>query len=138
MKMNKRKIAIMTMFFLIIATVIGTSIVKADKKLKEKLVIEYYYYTPCASCTDGEDFKGKLEEKISEFITIDEYDFILNNTLKDDAYNKFMEVTENIEMPEGKVADLPMLKIEDNYIFGVEAIEKYAEETIRQAKNEKL
>lgn len=138
MKLSKRKNLIISILFLVMIIIIGTNVVKAEKKLKEKLVIEYYYYTPCASCTDGEDFKAKLEEKISDFITLDEYEFILNNTAKEDAYNKFIELTDDLEMPEGKVADLPMLKIEENYIFGVEAIEEQGEEIIRTVKNEKL
>ena len=40
-------------------------------------------------------------------------------------------------MPEGKVIDLPMIKVDENYIFGVESIEKNTKGVIQKVKADK-
>lgn len=104
----------------------------------DKIIVEYYYFNPCKSCTVGEDFKAKLEEEIADIINVDEYEIQINNTSDENANKKHKNIMNSIDMPEGDVIDLPMIKIDKNYIFGVESIEKNTKDIIQKVKKDKL
>lgn len=136
--MSKKYKVLILFISVLVFVFIGYTSVNSLTKKKDKLVIEYYYFNPCSSCTSGEEFKARLEEDIDDIIDIDEYEIQINNTANEESNKKHENIIKDIDMIESDGATLPMIKIEENYIFGVESIEKNTKDIIDKVKNNKI
>lgn len=135
--MGVKKYKILVGILIFSSVFIGSTVVKSMTSKSEKIIVEYYYFNPCRSCTYGEEFKAKLEEEISDIISVDEYEIQINNTSDENSNKKHKNIMSSIDIPEGEAIDLPMIKVGENYIFGVEAIEKNTKAVIQKVKEDK-
>lgn len=123
-------------FFLLVIITISTTFVTLGISNKEaKLVnVEYYFYNPCKSCTEGEEFKRKLEENISEenMVDSDSYKITVKNIAENNTNEEFKKLTKDMSFSNEIEASVPLLKVNDIFIFGIEAIEKEGIEIIEQ------
>lgn len=123
-------------FFLLVIITISTIFVTLGISNKEaKLVnVEYYFYNPCKSCTEGEEFKMKLEGNISEanIVDSDSYKITVKNIAENNTNEEFKKLTKDMSFSNEIEASVPLLKVNDIFIFGIEAIEKEGIEIIEQ------
>lgn len=129
---GKGKITIFLSLFIIILTgffELGIS------QIKEKIVnIEYYFYNPCRSCTDGEEFKETLEESINEANIVDSkiYEILVKNIADNNINEEFKKLTKDMKISNGLEPSVPLLKVNDVFIFGTETIEREGIKIIEQ------
>ena len=102
----------------------------------DKIQITYYYFSSCESCEDGENYLLTLEGQIEDAISPDEYEFHLKNVFEEDAYEDFMERTQDMATDEFTPAP-PMLDVNGTCLFGVDDITNKARSVILEEK-EKL
>lgn len=119
---------------LVITILLGIYVLGISKNEKKLVNIEYYFYNPCKSCTDGEEFKESLEMMINEkkIVNPESYKISAKNIAEDDVNDEFKKITKNIKMPDGLEPSAPLLKVNDFFIFGTEAIEKEVIEVIEK------
>lgn len=93
---------------------------------KEKIMsIEYYFYNPCKSCNDGEKFAEDLKAKIKEKnLHEEEFKITTRNIAEKENDDLFKKITKDIENSDGLETSVPLLKVNNIFIFGTEAIEK--------------
>lgn len=119
---------------LVITILLGICVLAISRNEKRLVNIEYYFYNPCKSCTNGEEFKGNLEMMINEkkIVNPESYKISAKNIAEDDVNDEFKKITKNIKMPDGLEPSVPLLKVNDIFIFGTEAIEKEGMEVIEK------
>lgn len=111
---------------LVITILLGICVFGISKNKKKLINIEYYFYNPCKSCSDGEEFKENLEMMINEkkIVNPEGYEISAKNIAEDDVNDEFKKITKNINITDGLEASVPLLIVNDIFIFGTEAIEK--------------
>ncbi len=98
---------------------------------EKKVTVEYYYYNSCDSCTEGEHFEQEFKENISDVIGEEAYTFVLKDVSKDEFYQEFMKLTEG-KRTEDFYPQPPLLKIEDNFLFGLDEITERSRDVMIQ------
>ena len=99
----------------------------------DKIQITYYYFSSCESCEDGENYLLTLEGQIEDAISPEEYEFHLKNVFEEDAYEDFMERTQDMATDEFTPAP-PMLDVNGTCLFGVDDITNKARSVILEEK----
>ena len=100
-----------------------------------QLVMEYYYYPTCEGCTDGEGFAAYVEEMLSDVLDPEDYEIVLKNVAKEDAYNEFQEIADEYQT-DTFYPTPPVMAVGDTYLFGLEEIEGKIRRTAIEEYNE--
>lgn len=91
----------------------------------EKLIVEYYYYSSCDGCAEGEVFEQDLRTRVSDVVEDDEFEVVLKDLSDPRMYDEFMEIVEE-KQTDDFYPMAPLLKIGDNYMFGIDEIESHS------------
>lgn len=122
----KSKVKNVIGILLVITILLGICVFGISKNKNKLVNIEYYFYNPCKSCTDGEEFKENLEMMINEkkIVNPESYKISAKNIAEDNVNDEFKKITKNINITDELEASVPLLIVNDIFIFGTEAIEK--------------
>lgn len=122
----KSKVKNVIGILLLITILLGICVFGISKNKNKLVNIEYYFYNPCKSCTDGEEFKENLEMMINEkkIVNPESYKISAKNIAEDNVNDEFKKITKNINITDELEASVPLLIVNDIFIFGTEAIEK--------------
>lgn len=121
---------------LILAVLTGCAVQDSEERdAGERLVMEYYYYPTCEGCTDGEGFAAYVEEMLSDVLDPEDYEIILKNVAKEDAYNEFQEIADEYQT-DTFYPTPPVMAVGDTYLFGLEEIEGKIRRTAVEEYNE--
>lgn len=91
----------------------------------EKVIVEYYYYSSCDGCAEGEVFEQDLRTRVSDVVGEDEFEVVLKDLSDQKLYDEFMEIVEE-KQTDDFYPMAPLLKIGDNYLFGIDEIENHS------------
>lgn len=122
----KSKVKNVIGILLLITILLGICVFGISKNKNKLVNIEYYFYNPCKSCTDGEEFKENLEMMINKkkIVNPESYKISAKNIAEDNVNDEFKKITKNINITDDLEASVPLLIVNDIFIFGTEAIDK--------------
>lgn len=103
---------------------------------QQPVIVEYYYYSACDNCTEGEYYAQELKESIGDAVSEHDYKIVLEDVNKKEVYDKFIELTED-QKTESFTPDPPLLKVGDTYLFGIDEIMERARDVVIEAVGDK-
>lgn len=102
----------------------------------QPVIVEYYFYSACDNCTEGEYYEQELKKSIGDAVGEKDYKIILEDVNKAEVYDKFIEITKD-QKTERFTPDPPLLKVGDTYLFGIDEISERARDVVIDAVREK-
>lgn len=131
-QLNKTAIYI----FIFLICMLGFKQTALANEEQQPVIVEYYYYSACDNCTEGEYYAQELKAGIGDAVSENDYKIVLEDVNKKEAYDKFIELTKD-QRTESFTPDPPLLKVGDTYLFGIDQIMERARDVVIAAVKEK-
>ena len=124
-QLNKTAIYI----FIFLICMLGFKQTALANEEQQPVIVEYYYYSACDNCTEGEYYAQELKAGIGDAVSENDYKIVLEDVNKKEAYDKFIELTKD-QRTESFTPDPPLLKVGDTYLFGIDQIMERARDVV--------